>query len=889
MILLMRLTALPWILGIGLLAGSVSADCPELLQNNEFTSGILSPWVTETPGNFARVSATVTSDQYRTLQLQISAHSLPEESDVLLSQSGFGLVAGEWYRLSFWAAASAQNTSFPARVKVGDMPPPYSAYGVDEDIVIRWNNYAGSDHSFTFQAPVTDSTVGVVFYLGSESGTLLIDSIFLEHVSAPSCEDGSGGSGGSPGSGGASSGGGGSPSSGGTSGSGGSPSSGGTSSGSGGASPIVGAKLFVNQHGYVPEGSKVATVVHHSTTPLPWALLSSAREVLTRGETIVSGLDARSGDHVHLLDFSAHRREGEGLRLQIGDTESSAFSIEARLYESLRRDAARFFYHQRASTAISAPYAEGSQYVRAAGHLDTSVSCWTGACSHSLDVRRGWYDAGDYGKYVVNGGIAAWTLMNAYERALYQGEPRSWLDDSLNIPESGNSIPDLLDEVRWQMEFLLAMQVPTGRSLAGMVHHKVAGTDWPPIPQLPSTDSTGRRLSAPSTAATLNLAATAAQCARVFEEVDSSFAERCLNAARTAYAAARANPSRYAVSGDADDAGSGAYDDSDVSDEFYWAAAELYATTGESSFWEDLSQSKYHLAPEGVFNWQKTDGLGLVSLAVVTDHLSSERRRAVRQALITLARDFAERSGRGYGSAAEDYVWGSNSEVLNRGLVQALAFDWTREREFLVGAIGSLDYVLGRNPLGQSYVSGYGVKPFERPHHRFWAYGYSSSSPKPPPGVIAGGPNRNLDGVTSPGSLVGCAPSKCWRDNASDYGLTEVTINWNAPLVWLAAWANENEDFDRVEDGTGGAPSGGEDGSGGRRPGGRPSEELPEEGLGGRGSQEDTGSDGEAETSGCGCSTVGRAAAPHASWVGLLLVLAWGLRRISPSRPSSRS
>ena len=104
-----------------------------------------------------------------------------------------------------------------------------------------------------------------------------------------------------------------------------------------------------------------------------------------------------------------------------------------------------------------------------------------------------------------------------------------------------------------------------------------------------------------------------------------------------------------------------------------------------------------------------------------------------------------------------------------------------------------MDYLLGRNPLDQSYVTGYGARPLENPHHRFWAQpGATPSIPPPPPGVVSGGPNSALqDPYAKAAGLEGCAPEKCFVDNIEAWSVNEITINWNAPLAWVAAFLDE--------------------------------------------------------------------------------------------------
>ena len=104
-----------------------------------------------------------------------------------------------------------------------------------------------------------------------------------------------------------------------------------------------------------------------------------------------------------------------------------------------------------------------------------------------------------------------------------------------------------------------------------------------------------------------------------------------------------------------------------------------------------------------------------------------------------------------------------------------------------------MDYLLGRNPLQQCYVTGYGSVPLRHPHHRFWADQKSSRFPPPPPGAVSGGPNSSLqDPQTKRSGLHrGLPPQKCFVDHIDAWSVNEVTINWNAPLAWVAAFLRE--------------------------------------------------------------------------------------------------
>jgi endoglucanase len=561
-----------------------------------------------------------------------------------------------------------------------------------------------------------------------------------------------------------------------------------------------GPVIKVNQVAYVPGTSKLATVVNSSSTPLPWTLRNSAGATVASGQTTVRGLDTLSGDNTHVIDFSSFDTVAAGYVLSVAGANSAPFDISADAVRRLRYDALAFFYHQRSGTPILAEHVT-SRYARPAGHInvspnrgDNAVPCRTD-CGYTLDVRGGWYDAGDHGKYVVNGGISTWQLINAYERTLYvTGADSAALGDGkLAIPERANGVPDILDEARWEVEFLLKMQVPDGRTNAGMAHHKIHDQNWTALPTRPEADSQARLLSPVSTAATLNLAAVAAQAARVWRNIDPAFSSRALTAAEKAYAAAKANPSRLASPNDG--TGGGAYSDNNVNDEFYWAAAELYVTTGSATYRSDLTGSSFFRGASfttGGYDWGATAGLGDTTLALVPNGLPAADIAATRAALVSFAdRQLNLTSTQGYPAFAATYNWGSNSTVLNNAIVVALAFDFTGQQKYRTGVYQALDYLLGRNPYNYSYVSGYGERAAHNQHHRFWANQLNGSLPNPPPGSLAGGPNAALQDPVAQQRLTGCRPQKCYLDDIEAFSLNEVAINWNAPLAWVAAWAAE--------------------------------------------------------------------------------------------------
>jgi endoglucanase len=583
------------------------------------------------------------------------------------------------------------------------------------------------------------------------------------------------------------------------------------------------ARVFLNQAGFYADGPKLAVIATPADEPIDWALVDESGAERARGRTRVFGNDPLSGQHVHLAEFDDFGERGDGYRLVSGCAASHPFRIASLPWAALKHDALRYFYHSRSGVPIEAEYAGGAAWARPAAHAPDVATCrtdvdqhgnrWPG-CDYELDATGGWYDAGDQGKYVVNGGIAVWTLLNLYERQHLFGRTQPFADGRMHIPESGNGVNDLLDEARFELEFLLAMQAPPGSAArvpvgikrsgprlefteidaSGMAHHKLADRDWTPVPMPPHENRQPRVLYPVSTAATLNLAATAAQCARIWRDVDEAFAARCLEAAHRAYAAARRNPEVWFI---ADFTGSGMYGDSDLSDEFFWAAAELYVTTGEARYRRALRGSPHFrkkVAAEP--SWPRVAPLGLISLALAPGRLEASELEALRARLVEAARTFRdERVHAGFHLpyASGRYHWGSNSNVLNRAILLGLAYDFTGDETYRDAMVDAMDYLLGRNPLDRSYVSGYGERPFRHPHHRFWAPSRSDALPPPPPGVLSGGPNALSPAEDVARALVaqGCAPQACWADDLRAYSLNEVAINWNAPLVWVAAFLDD--------------------------------------------------------------------------------------------------
>jgi endoglucanase len=340
---------------------------------------------------------------------------------------------------------------------------------------------------------------------------------------------------------------------------------------------------------------------------------------------------------------------------------------------------------------------------------------------------------------------------------------------------------------------MLRMQVPPSDDLAGMAFHRVHGTQWSPVPGWAHEDPTMRVLHRPSTSATLHLAAVAAHGARAFRSTDLGYAAHLLDASRVAYEAAHRHPHLYAPDDHAR-FGGGSYSDDDPSDDFYWAAAELWLATAEPDFRNAVLGSAQHYEPafplDG-FDFDRVAAPARLDLARLGTDLGDHDRvcSTVQHAADRLL-DLQRRQPWGQPYApSPGWNWGSNGRILNNLLVIANAHLLTGESRYLDATATGMDYLLGRNALGQSYVTGYGVDFTHHQRTRQFGHDLDPALPPPPDGAIAGGANSTPHpGFPYEPRLTGLPPQCSYLDEPTSEVTNDVCIRWNAPLVWIATY-----------------------------------------------------------------------------------------------------
>lgn len=545
----------------------------------------------------------------------------------------------------------------------------------------------------------------------------------------------------------------------------------------------VNESIRLNQVGFLPDQNKVAIVLSENpmNTFFIWDIENE--KVVFEGAAQKNKAKTLSGKTSWKLDFSAFSTKGE---YEIGIPEigkSHLFAINPNVYEELGKASLKAFYFQRASIDIPEEFA--GIWARKGGHPDDKVMVHSSAASTSrpegtlLSSSKGWYDAGDYNKYIVNSGITMGTLMSLYEQ-----RPEYFSEQNLSIPESSNALPDILDEVLWNLDWMLTMQDPAD----GGVYHKLTTARFEGMVE-PHEATNQRYLVSKGTAATLDFAAVMAQAARIYKSFSPEDAVVYLKAAEKAWNWAMQNPEVYYRQNEMNDkfdpdVTTGAYGDQNIEDEWVWAASELYISTHNLEYWKILEAANqdYQLP-----SWSQVKWMGFYSLLRNETTLAQIPQEWLSMLKINLiaAADSYHQAGMSQaylspmGANPKDFIWGSNAVASNQGILLLEAFKISGKADYLHSAKANLDYILGRNATGFSYVTGFGSKTPLHPHHRL-----ATSRPELPPlpGFMVGGPNPSQQDKCDYPSDV---PDESFTDLSCSYASNEIAINWSAPFAYL--------------------------------------------------------------------------------------------------------
>ncbi len=525
--------------------------------------------------------------------------------------------------------------------------------------------------------------------------------------------------------------------------------------------------IITNQVGYKPSDEKIATFREITNAKEFSVINADTKAVVHTGSLYGETQNSSAGETNFLGDFSSVTAPGTYYISCEGLDNSYTFTIADDVYKELLDDSIRMLYLQRCGCEV-----RDAEFGHVACHTSKATILGT---NQTIDVTGGWHDAGDYGRYIVPAAKSIADLLYAYEE-----NPELYGDD-LGIPESGNGVPDILDETRYELEWMLKMQASSGG-----VYHKVSCANFPGY--IMPEKETGALIVTPiSTTATADFCASMALAYEFYKEIDANFANTCLTAAKNAWKFLEANPN--IIFKNPEEVTTGSYEDTSDRDERYWAAAQMYRATGEESYLTYLTNLGGMSTKEGL-DWALVGDYGNIALLTMDGiDKSSSAYATAKSNVLTQADKFVKTSKNSpYGVAISKFNWGSNMTVANSGIILALAYELTGDASYRTAAAAQLNYLLGKNPNAVCYVTGYGTVSPQNPHHR-----PSMVVGKAMGGMLVGGVNSSLEDSAAKAYLANTPPAKCFVDHSESYSTNEITIYWNSPLTYLLSMVEKDE------------------------------------------------------------------------------------------------
>ncbi len=534
--------------------------------------------------------------------------------------------------------------------------------------------------------------------------------------------------------------------------------------------------IRLNQLGFLPNSVKLAAVVNAKIDSFK-VMNSDLSDIVFEGELLPAMYYSASDENVRLADFTLMTEPGNYVLVIDGLGKSFPFEVSEDVFVNLSKATLKYYYFNRASMPIESEY--GGKWAREAGHPDNEVVVLPSAASANrpagtkISTPGGWYDAGDYNKYVISSAIPVFTLLSAYETysELYDSL-------SLNIPESDNNIPDILDEALYNIRWMMTMQDEDGGVYNKTTEANFSGFD------MPSNVKSTRYVCAKSTASALDFASVMSITSRVFKKFNPELADSALNMAVKAWQWAKKNPNvafkNPAASGSYPGVNTGDYADTGFDDEFTWCATELYITTKDETYYKEINFD----VSFGVPGYPTVGSLSLLSLIVNKDSLTEVADLDLIKSKFIAAVSGIKNSisTSPYRIPGDFYYWGGNNAFANWGMMFMRAFRLTGDASYFNAGLFTLDYLLGKNATTYCFVTGLGSKSPMNPHHRISA---SDGVADPVPGMLvggAGGDGSDCGASAYPSKLS----AKSYLDQVCSYSTNEVAIGYNSGLAFLS-------------------------------------------------------------------------------------------------------
>ncbi|MCR5123109.1 MAG: glycoside hydrolase family 9 protein [Ruminococcus sp.] len=525
--------------------------------------------------------------------------------------------------------------------------------------------------------------------------------------------------------------------------------------------------IFVDQAGYYPRDTKKAVIPFECESFTVTDMIGNVRY---SGKTVYAGADEASGDNVRIADFSELTEKGSYC-VRAGGRTSAMFRIGDDIYDDVFMKTSKAFYYLRCGCGLDERHAGVWHH----GKCHTAPAKLWEDRNVTLDVSGGWHDAGDYGRYVTAGACAVSHLLYAFR--LF---PEAFEKQKLNIPEEG--LPDILSEVRCELEWFLKMQ-----NGEGGVYHKATTALHAPF-VMPEDDTAEMFVFPVSSMATADLAAVCALASGVYSAYDKTFSDRLLKAAEKSVEWLERNPQFIGFT-NPEGCNTGGYGERDDLSNRFWAYSEMYALTGERKYHDRLVSALEKDFPLTALGYGEVGGVGALAYILCEREKDTALLDRLKKEFLSLAEELKKKADKcGYGIAMEssDYYWGSNMGLMTKAMIFAVTDVLYGDHSCREYACRHIHCLLGANALGISYVTGAGEFRCNYPHLR---PAFADGIEECIPGMVAGGPNKYLSDPFAANVIPkGTPPMKCYADDTASYSLNEITIYWNSPTVFVLAY-----------------------------------------------------------------------------------------------------
>lgn len=547
----------------------------------------------------------------------------------------------------------------------------------------------------------------------------------------------------------------------------------------------------VNQVGYRPNDFKTATFRIEDTNSVSDSVNLEKNidadfrvidvinnEVVYEGKMTKEVKSESCGEINKVADFTRVKKPGKYVVESNSCGRSYEFEIREDIYNDILKSSMKMFYLQRCGCSLKEQYA--GKYAHKTCH-NTKARIY--GTDEFIDVSGAWHDAGDYGRYVVAAAKSVVDLMMAYE--MYP----QVMEASFDIEESGNGIPDILDEVKYELDWMLKMQ----DKKTGGVYHKVTCKSFPGF-VMPEFETEELIVCPISDAATCDFIAAMAYAYRVYSSLSEKYGNKAMEYGEAANmymeAANRAVAYLEKISAgpftNPKDIVTGEYGDERTIDEYFWAYAEMYKTTGDKKYEEKLKSMNLDDVP-GELGWKEVGDYGFYAYITAPYTKDEELYGKVFKRFENETEEKLEKYMKDpyRGTLYDYYYWGCNMEIANNAMRGILLDKIKGTSRYESMAQAQLHYLLGNNPNAKCFVTGFGKDSPKNPHHR-----PSAAVKSAMPGMLVGGPEPLLLDDVAKAKLSGKPAAKCYIDELDSYSTNEITIYWNSPLVFLLAHMN---------------------------------------------------------------------------------------------------